>query len=210
MKERLKDLLARRELDEIARMAAAKRRVLGALTSLTFDADPLIAWRAVEATGVAAARVAEDSPESVRNHLRRLHWLLSEESGGICWHSPQSMAEIVRRSPADFSDYAPVVVTLLDTMAEEDLGHFRAAVLWAIGRLATVAADVAESVLPSITASLDDPDPQVRGMAVWCLVQLDKRELIESRADLLDDEGVVELYEDGQLERTTVGALAAR
>jgi hypothetical protein len=207
MKARLRELLAEQRFAEIAELAAERRRALGILVSLTFDADPVIAWRSVEAIGVASDRVAGENKATVRNLLRRLHWLLSEECGGYCPLAPQAMAEIVRRRPTEFSEYTGIVVTLLQSMAQEDLVHFRPAVLWAIGRLAPVASKEIEWVLAGIEAALDDPDPQVRGMAVWCLLQAGKRDLLKGRADLTSDDGVVELYEDGKLSQTSVGAL---
>jgi len=208
MKNLLRELLEAWQPEEIADLAARRKRVLGVLVSLTFDADPLIAWRAVEAIGLAADRIADKNPEYVRNHLRRLHWLLSEESGGVCWHAPQAMAEIIRRRPVEFSEYAGITTSLLHAMAEEDLGHFRAAVLWAIGRVATVARQEVDSELPNVVACLESPDPQVRGLAVWCLSQAGRQDLFANRPELLSDDGPVDLYDGGRLERTTVGALA--
>ena len=83
MKKRLRELLAQQCFDEIANLAGGKRRVFGLLISLTYDREPLIGWRAVEAMGAAAQRVAQDDPDCVRDLLRRLYWLMSEESGGI-------------------------------------------------------------------------------------------------------------------------------
>ncbi len=210
MKNRLHQLLQERAAEEIANLAGHSRRVLSLLVSLTFDRDPLIGWRAVEAMGTAADRIAEHSPDHVRDHLRRLHWLLSEESGGICWRAPEAMAEIVRRRPALLSDYVPILVSLIREMANEDLIHFRAGILWAIGRLGPICADQLDEVLPTIVACLDHPDPQVRGMAVWCLGQCGQAERLEDRDNLLADEAPVDLYEDGHLGRTTVGRLVRR
>jgi hypothetical protein len=184
--------------------------VLNALVSLTFDPEPRVQWRAVEALGVAAARVAEDSPPAVRNLLRRLHWLISEESGGICWFAPQAMAEIIRQCPNRFPAYVSIVVSLLTEMAEEDLDHFRPGILWAIGRLAAAASGEAQSVMPSIVASLADPTPQARGMAVWCLWQIGRRDDLASRPGLLEDEGAFDLYENRRLVRSTVCDLTKR
>ena len=208
MKKHLRELLDTERIEEIADIAGRQRRVLGSLVSLTFDPDPLIVWRAVEAMGAAAARIADDDPEYVREHLRRLRWLISDESGGICWHAPEAMAEIIRRRPRLFSDHIPIVVYLLRVMEEEDLVRFRAGILWAIGRLGDLAASEVEAVLPSIAACLDDSDPQVRGMAVWCLAQSRRTELLQTRSDLLSDEGTVALYLDGHLLRRNVAELA--
>jgi len=168
MKKQLRQLLEERSTGQIVDLAARRRRTLNLLISLTFDRDPLIQWRAVEAMGAAAAHIAEEDPACVRDHLRRLYWLLSEESGGICWRAPEAIGEIVRRSPEAFSDYASIVVSLLDEMADEDLDHFRSGILWAIGRLGPIANERIEGVLSKIEACLDHADPQVRGMAVWC------------------------------------------
>ncbi len=157
--------------------------------------------------GTAADRIAENDPDYVRNHLRRLHWLLSEESGGVCWYAPQAMAEIIRRRPHEFPDYTRIVISLIQTVAQEDLVYFRSGILWAIGTLALVVPDEVDPVLPVVAACLDEPDPQARGMAVWCLAQAGRPDLFADRAGLLTDDGPVELYENGRLERTSVRAL---
>ncbi len=210
MKKRLRRLLQNRDLEGLVAEARRKRRVLGILVSLTFDPDPLIQWRAIEAMGEVALRVAEDDPDNVREHLRRLYWLLSEESGGVCWRAPEAMAEIVRHNRKLFADYIPIIVSLIQNLAEEDLDHFRAGAIWAIGRLGAGAGDNIEAVLSAITSALDDPDPQVRGMAAWCLGQVGQEKLLAGRSDLLSDEGPVDLYEDGLLNRTSVRHLVRR
>jgi len=207
-KKTLRELLERGRLEPVAEMAAGKRRVLGSLLSLTFDPDPQIVWRAIEAMGLAADRIAGDDPEYVRNHLRRLYWLISEESGGQCWRAPEAMAEVILQQPRQFADFTPIVVFLIREMAEEDLVRLKPGALWASGRLAGVAGAPIPEVLPAVRAALDDADPQARGMAVWCLGQVGRADLV--RPDLLADEGPVDLYEGGSLRRTTVGELARR
>lgn len=208
MKKEVRECLQNRQLGEIVEMAGRRKRVLGVLVSLTYDPRPVVAWRAVEAIGAAAERIADSNPDFVRSHLRRLHWLLSDESGGICLLAPPAMAEIVRRRPALYYDYAPITIHLIVDMAVEDLGHFRNGILWAIGRLAPVAREEINGVIPQIAASLDNPDAQTRGMAVWCLGQLDRRDLFADRADLHSDNEAVAIYQNGQLEQTTVSALS--
>jgi len=210
MKRDLRELLEQNRLDEIADMAEGRRRVLSTLRSLTFDRDRLIGWRAVEAMGVVADRLANDDPDFVLEELRNLFWLLSEESGGVCWHAPEAMAEIVQRRPSEFSSYITITATLINEMADEDLDHFRPGILWAIGRLGPLAADTIDDVLPAIKASLDSPDPQARGLAVWCLGQVGRADLLEGRKDLLDDVGPVDLYKDGSIFRTSVRDLVVR
>jgi HEAT repeat protein len=210
MRRQLRELLAAGDLQAVARLADHRTRVLGDLLPFTYDPDPRIAWRAVEATGVAGARMADRAPDAVREHLRRLYWLLSEESGGICWRAPEAMAEIVGRRPDLYGDYVPIILHLITEMAEEDLGHFRTGLLWAIGRLGEVAADEVADVLPALEAALDHPDAQVRGMAVWALAQVGRADLLDGHPDLLADEAPVDLYENGVFGPTSVGSLARR
>jgi hypothetical protein len=207
LKHTLRRLLDERRLDEIATLAGRSRRVLGDLVPLTYDLDPGIAWRAVAALGRAAARIADDDPAFVREQLRRLHWLMQEESGAVCWRAPEAMAEIVSRRPALFADYVPIVAHLLVELESEDLQHFRAGVLWAIGRLGAAARDRVADVVPVMVAALDDPAPQVRGMAVWALTRVGETAPLARRPDLAADTGPVELFEGEELSRTTVGAL---
>jgi hypothetical protein len=210
MKPILRKLLDQGRFAEIVAIGTEKKRVLGSLVSLTYEPDPQIAWRAVEAMGLAASVIARHDPEYVRNHLRRLYWLLSEESGAICWRAPEAMAEIVRHQPGLFAEYAPIIVALLSSMAEEDLDHFRPGVLWAIGRLGPLAGVHLQGVLGAVLSALDDSNPQVRGMACWCLAQTGQTQFLADRPALLTDDGPVDLYADGRLERTSVGNLVRR
>lgn len=210
LKKTLRELLLQGQLEEIAEMAVRKRRVLGVLVSLTYDSDPLIGWRAVEAMGLAADRLAGVDPQAVLNHLRRLYWLISEESGGQCWRAPEALAEVILRAPELSADYIPIVVGLIESMAEEDLEHFRARILWAIGRLSRLVGDRAQAVLPVITSALNNADPQVRGMAVWCLAELGQSSILANRPELLSDHGPVDLYQERLLESTTVASLVQR
>ncbi len=210
LKRLVRALVRERRLDDVASLAEQNTRVLGLLVPMTFDTDPRVAWRAVEAMGAAAEAISERDPGCVREHLRRLFWLLSEESGGICWRAPEAMAEIVSRRPDLFADYVPVVTHLIVETAEEDLAHFRAGMLWAIGRLGPLAAGEVAEVLGSVTAALDHPDAQVRGMAVWCLGRLGRGEELARRSELARDEGSVEVYEDGEVRRSSVRRMRER
>jgi hypothetical protein len=48
LQQTLRELLDERRLEEIAEMAVRRKRVLGSLVSMTYDADLRISWRAVE------------------------------------------------------------------------------------------------------------------------------------------------------------------
>jgi hypothetical protein len=208
MKRELRAWLADRNLDAVAAAAATSTRVLGALIPLTYERDPLLAWRAIEAMGAAAERVAARDLGAVREHLRRLNWLITEESGGICWRAPEAMAEIVARLPEAYPEFIPIVVHLLVETAEEDLRHFRVGMLWAIGRLGPVGAAHVTDVVPAMTACLSHADSQVRGMAAWALSRVGRGDVVAALGQLVLDDGAVELYDGGRVVRTSVAVLA--
>jgi hypothetical protein len=206
-KEQLRFWLASQNWEAVVELAGRKKRVLSFLTALTYDPEPVINWRAVEAMGLAAGRIAEDDPEFVRNHLRRLLWLLSDESGGIGWHAPEMMGEIICNRPEQFGEFVPIIISLLD-MEEEDAARFRPGTLWAIGRLGEVIPDRVKAAVAQIIPCLEDPNPQTRGLAAWCLGQLGAGEYLAGYDALLGDESPVDVYADGQLVRKSAGQLA--
>lgn len=210
LKDTLRGLLVEGNLDEIAEMASGRRKVLGTLLGLTFDSDPEVVWRAIEAQGIAAERLSDQSPAYVKEHMRRLYWLITEESGACFWRAPECMAECAARMPRLLKSHVPIAFHLLETLETEDLEHFRPGALWAIGRLIDVAREDLSGVLPLVLDALEEPKSQSRGMAVWCLHQVGEERSLLDRPELKEDEGPVQLYVDGALEHTTVGRLTEK
>jgi hypothetical protein len=207
LKNTIKELLSKGKLEEIAELATTRRKTLGTLLALTFDSEPEIVWRAIEAQGMASERLSNSSPSYVREHMRRLYWLITEESGGCFWRAPECMAELGARMPRLLQAHVPIAFHLIETLEEEDLEHFRPGALWAVGRLIGVARDYLPDVLPLVVEALSEKDPQARGMAVWCLGEVGEAESLVRRPELLEDEGPVQLYRNRSLEATTVGRL---
>lgn len=205
MDDDLHTLLELRNLERILAVAEADRRVLSRLLPFTYQPDGLLRWRAVEALGVAASCVAARDPEFVRGIIRRLFWSLSDESGSIGWSAPEAIGEIVANRPALFADYTPMVVSLFDNLAEE---YFRPGILWAIGRIAASAPTLMRDAYDPVVPLLGDPNPQVRGLAAWCLGRLGTSEAVERLRALVNDHRPVQIYEGGFLRSATVGELA--
>ena len=208
LKETLRHQLLEARFEEIAELAASRKKVLGTLLALTFDPDPEVVWRAIEAQAMAAERLSSSSPSYVREHMRRLYWLITEESGGCFWRAPECMAELGARMPRLLRSHVPIAFHLIETLEEEDLEHFRPGAIWAIGRLIDHARDHLPTVLPLVVNALERPDAQSRGMAVWCLNQVGELDAVRSRPDLLDDQEVVTIYRNRFVEEVTVGDLA--
>lgn len=67
--------------------------VINALFPLLCRTEPYLRWRAVSCMGKSVARLAEEDLEAARVVMRRFLWSLNDESGGIGWGAPESMAE---------------------------------------------------------------------------------------------------------------------
>ena len=209
LKNQVRDLLVEGKLEDVAELAAERRRALGSLIALTYDPDLQVVWRSIEAMGLAVKQVAQTDKAYAKEHMRRLYWLITEEAGAVFWRAPECMAECCARLPSFFRSHIPIAFHLLETLEEEDLEHFRPGTLWAIGRLIHVAGEDLPGILPLVVEALDRPDPQARGMAVWCLGEVGEVGTLKGRPDLLEDEGVVHLYRDRVVVETTVGGLTS-
>lgn len=204
MRAPLVNLLQQRDYAAIARRAAADKRVLSELIALTLNEDDLIGWRAVKALGLASAVVAARDAEFVRGILRRLQWSLNDESGSIGWRAPQAMGAILAASPGAFTEFAPILASLLDL----DETHFYPGILWAIGVIAEHAAARVQFALPQIRALLRDASPQTRGMAAWCVGRLRDEESRDALAQLVNDATTLWIFEEDDLRPRAVSELA--
>jgi hypothetical protein len=206
MQAQLRDLLVTEGYETITELAGRNRRVLSFLTALTYDPDRLVSWRAVEAIGLASVRVADDDPEYVRIHLRRMQWLLNDESGGIGWRFPETIGEIIRNGLDRFPEFVPILISLFD-LEEEDVIKFRPGILWAVGRVGEIRPAAVQTAIPWILPCLQDSDPQTRGMAAWCLGKIGAGHHLAGFQNLLNDGRLVEVYMNGQLASKSVAAL---
>lgn len=164
MKSHLVQLLSNSQYEDIAALAGSHRRVLSWLTGLTYHPDPVIADRAVLAFGPAAMSIAADNPEYVRSHLRRLFWLVNDESGGIGWRAPELIGQAIAACPGEFDEFISPLAYLLD-MEAEDVDRFRPGVLAALLGVARSQPEKLTFALPLIRECKFHPDPAVRDLA---------------------------------------------
>ncbi len=198
-----------RAMAEIARLE--KRKVVNCLISALCNCDPLIKWRAVSALGMVTASLADDDPESARIIMRRFMWMLNDESGGIGWGVPESMAEIMACHEGMASEYAPILVSYL----RED-GNFleyeplQRGLLWGIGRLGSVRAQLLKAlgVCRYLPGFLGSQDVEVRAMAVWACGVLGLKSVDNLIVALVNDSERILFYLDGTLTEKSVGEIA--
>jgi hypothetical protein len=198
------ELVTSRDLPRLTELAKTDKRVVGVLCSLLFEQDERFRWRAIEALGVVSAIVADTDLQSVRELLRRLEWLMNDESGGAGWHSPEAMAAIVVSVPQLLEVFGVLLGSYLNDEALSRGAH------WAVAAVAKVRPDLLTDKTPELLESLGSADSYIRGYSVIALAAIEGESVIENIESLRDDPGTLDLYSrsTGELRTTTVGALA--
>jgi hypothetical protein len=162
-KDAARELLARFDLAGVERWAAGEPQAARVLQALLFEADELLAWRAVEGLGRAAAVLARGGEEPARELARRTLWLMNDESGGLLWRGAEVLGAVLANVPALCRDLGAVLASFLE---EEP---FRAGARWGLWRISAVAPAAVREVAPALAASFADADPAVRGLAALAL-----------------------------------------
>jgi hypothetical protein len=194
-------------LEEIRRISP--RQAVNPLFSFLCSLDEQVKWRAVTAMGKVVADLAGLDPESAKVVMRRFIWQLNDESGGIGWGCPESMAEVMAQNERFAGEYGCILVSYLQPQGNY-LEHemLQRGLLWGIGRLAHTRPQYLPGAAAFLPPHLDSSDPHLRGLAAWAAGPLDGAKTIKKLRQLTDDSGCLTLYRDGRLIACSVGGLA--
>lgn len=213
LKKRLETLLLREpwndSFPELAQYPA--KQSINALISFFCSLNPLLKWRAVSATGHVVSTLALNHPEDARIIMRRLMWMLNEESGGIGWGVPEAMGEIMTKSGILAEEYNRIIMSYLD-----DNGNFieheplQTGVLWALSRLSEIWPDLLTQAPPLTRPYLFSPDPEKRGLACMIAGSLHDKTSIEPLNHMIQDDAVISVYCDGYFREYAVKEIAEK
>jgi hypothetical protein len=213
-------LLENRKLQEIVPLLSQynDNEVISPLFSALCSPIEMSKWHAVSCFGFVVSRIAERDMESARIIMRRFLWSLNDESGGIGWGAPESMAEIMAQNDMLFSEYIHMLISYMREDGPEilqdgnylELPALQQGLLWGIGRLLLKKPQemLVRGVTENLKLYLRSPDKIVQGLAAWCLGMCNQKELID---DLLLKTEVVStfnLYMGGILTEVSVAELA--
>jgi hypothetical protein len=187
------------------------RKVVGPLFSYLCSLDEIVKWRTVTAMGAVIGDLAATDLESARVVMRRFIWNLNDESGGIGWGCPESMAEAMVRDEKLASEYESILISYIrpDGNYLEYEGLQRG-VLWGIGRLARSRVECMRAAARFLPAYMESDDPYLRGLAVWAVSPILIDEAIHCLQKLTGDPGALMLFRHGKVSRVTVGQLAEK
>ena len=178
-------------------------------------------WWAITCMGAQIARLAEENMEEARIMMRRFLWSLNDESGGIGWGAPESMAaEVMCNHAALAEEYVHMLISYMREDGDElhQDGNYiehpllQRGLLWAVARLAeckpelllTRGAD--KDVLPY----LDSSDAEVRGLAALACGRLGIAEAKDGLYRLCQETTTFPLYHAGTLTQVRLNELAQK
>jgi len=177
------------------------------------SSNETVRWHAITAMGVTVAKIADQEMEQVRIIMRRLMWSLNDESGGIGWGAPESLAEIMANHRGLATEYSHILISYMredgNYLEHPTLQH---GVLWGIGRLARERADLMLKwhAPRYLIPYLNSEDPPRKGLAAWALGILKEDSVLEKLQKLIDDPHRIRLYWNRDFLSITVGDMAAQ
>jgi hypothetical protein len=177
LRRRVRELLGSGDPEQVIRELGKipPRKAINPLISVFYDSDPELRSKAINVFGRVVADLANEDMEAARVVMRRLMWMLNDESGGIGWGAPEAMAEAMACHQGLAEEYVRILLSYI----RED-GNFleyeplRRGALWGIGRLAQVypemliELDAAKYILPY----LGSDDPLSRSLSAQALRML--------------------------------------
>jgi hypothetical protein len=140
--------------------------------------------------------------------MRRFIWNLNDESGGIGWGCPESMAEIMAQNSKMAAEYGCILVSYIQPEGNY-LEHeiLQRGVLWGVGRLAHSRPEYARTIGGYLLPYMKSDDTIHRGLAAWAAGPAGSTGMIPRLKELADDPSKLMLYRNGKFEHYTVGEL---
>jgi len=220
IKRQVLELLRVQDLErclEALREVPAKDAV-NALFSAICREEPMLRWRAVSCMGDAVARLAATDMEAARIVMRRFLWSLNDESGGIGWGAPESMAEVMCRHAGLADEYVHMLISYMREDGEEICqdGNYiehpllQRGLLWGVARLSECRPELLleRGAGNDLLAYLEAADAETRGLAALASGRLRLPAAEPLLRALTGDAASVSFYRDGDLAAATVGAMA--
>lgn len=180
--------------------------VINSLFMALCDARESVRWHAVSCFGDIVSTMADKNVESARIIMRRFLWTLNDESGGIGWGAPESMAEIMCRSEVLRREYIHMLISYMQEDGEElfqdgnylELPLLQRGLLWGIGTLCYMFPEEMRQrgLDVEIKNYLKSDDLQVRRLALWALAGLGVSYTSDFMKIFFEDSNSLTLYID--------------
>lgn len=186
-----------------------EQRSINVIISFFCSLNMTLKWRAVSAAGNVVSELFKKEPEKARIIMRRLMWMLNEESGGIGWGVPEAMGDIMAKSEPLSGEFNRILLSYLDDSGNLlEYEPIQNGVLWGIQRLAAIRPECMGNA-PALTRPyLDSRDPEKRGLACLIAGYLHDDQAKHRLTELSSDPTPMACYTDGYIHNVSVGSLA--
>lgn len=165
-----------------------------------------VRWKAIFAFGLSVSQLAEGDLEKARIVIRRLMWMLNEESGGMAWGVGEAFAEALYNSETLNKEYLQIYVSYI--WPEGNYLEFPPAqrgVIWGVGRLAQKYREdlLKISAHNYLIYHFTSLDPMVVFLSLWSFsffreVITVERELISQAFQFIEEKNTAPLFFDGK------------
>jgi len=201
-KKQVEDLVKTQKINPILMAAREDNRILRYLQRLLYSGDDQFRKRAAEALGRACGVVGQRDPGTVSRLLQGLFYAITD-TAAFSWGAFEAIGEIIGNRPDLFGGYAPQLYQFLGDPPRKGQA------LQALGRIAQASPEILRKHTFHFFAFLEDRDPEVRGYAAWLMGNLSAHEAEKDLQKLLHEAHELEVFEHGNLEKKTVGQIAA-
>ncbi len=135
------------------------KKVIGPLFSALHGEDK-VKWHAVACFGEVLKEICKEDVEYGRVFIRRLIWMLSDESGGIPWGVPEVMGEVLAKVDFLAKEYSSILIyQIIDIPGKADLfleyEPLRRGGYWAVARFSLEYPNVVKEHLVEIIDSFE-------------------------------------------------------
>lgn len=197
-------LLRQKDYDRLLELCEEDKRFWKAVRYNLYETDANLIWPAIE----TVARMMErwwnaGDMERVRDFIRGLIWSLSDESGGIGWNAPQTIAEIIVHIPELLEPYGSIMIDR--SMAEPSLVNSG---LWGIGRLGKRMKAAVALLHNEVLRVFQVSDPETLGLASKAMGEVGFEPALVYINTLIGREDLVTIFVDGRLETKPLGQWA--
>lgn len=187
------------------------RKLVGPLMGNLCNTDAFLRWRSITGLGMVAEKLFSEDPEDVRWIMRRLIWMLNDESGGIGWGCGEAMGETMARIPAIAREYHRILVSYMDPEGNHLENPFlQRGVLWGLHRVAEVSAIYVQGLEKYLHHYLVSGDAEILAPALMLAQKIGGPELISLAEKREGDESTLSFYADGKFVPIKISELAGK
>jgi hypothetical protein len=204
IKQQVKDLLEQRDKGRLLELCEKDREFWKALRFNLYAIDERIRWTAIETVARFMQRWwLAGKKEMVREYIRNLFWSITDESGGIGWSAPQTIAEIIVNIPELIDPYGSMMIA--HTFDEPPLIKGG---LWGIGRLGKLASEAVVFFKDKVLSVFQSDDAETLCLAAWATGEVGFKAALPFLEKLLERKEPVRIYIEGDFYEKTLGEWA--